>query len=435
MSTPASSIPAAIRDRISAPAQPRVWTPEDFADLGPRTAVDQALHRLVASRSLRRIARGFYDIPQDNRLTGKPTYPNPRDVIDALARKGKVRVVVDGLTAANDLGLTHAVPARIGVLTDGRLRPITLGNLTLDFQAAAPSRLYWAGRPAMRFVQALHWLRDMLPSDDGSLHQRLVSILKDPDHGQAIQDDLRSGLSALPEWMRMIVRESAPAGERWNAASDRKSEALETSANTRPYHQKCEASEKPMTEGFQTVLAASEKERRDLFIGAADRLRTNEQNIEKDFWVCWTLDALFNELEAGGPRLLFKGGTSLSKGYGLIERFSEDIDITVFREDIGQPATVEELEALSGKKRNNRLEAIKAACQEYIHGPMLEQLSALLRQTLQTANLKADRARVEADPDDPDRSELASLVSHRNHRRQCIHPSGHQDRIGREIRS
>ena len=161
-----------------------------------------------------------------------------------------------------------------------------------------------------------------------------------------------------------------------------------------------------MTEGFQTVLTASEKERRDLFIGAADRLRTNEQNIEKDFWVCWTLDALFNELEAGGPRLLFKGGTSLSKGYGLIERFSEDIDITVFRGDIGQPATVEELEALSGKKRNNRLEAIKAACQEYIHGPMLEQLSALLRQTLQTANLKADRARVEADPDDPDRQSL-----------------------------
>jgi hypothetical protein len=207
MSTQASSIPAAIRDRTSASAQPHVWTPEDFADLGPRTAVDQALHRLVASRSLRRIARGFYDIPRDNRLTGKPTYPNPRDVIDALARKGKVRVVVDGLTAANDLGLTDAVPARIGVLTDGRLRPITLGNLTLDFQAAAPSRLYWAGRPAMRFVQALHWLRDMLPSDDGSLRKRLVSVLRDPDHGQAIQNDLRSGLSAMPEWMRMIVRD------------------------------------------------------------------------------------------------------------------------------------------------------------------------------------------------------------------------------------
>jgi hypothetical protein len=161
-----------------------------------------------------------------------------------------------------------------------------------------------------------------------------------------------------------------------------------------------------MTEGFQTVLAASSEERRDLFVGASIRLGTAEQNIEKDFWVCWTLDALFNELEADGPRLLFKGGTSLSKSYGLIERFSEDIDITVFREDIGQPATVEELEGLSGKKRNARLEAIKAACQEYIRGPMLEQLSTLLQQTLKTANMNPNRARVESDPDDLDRQSL-----------------------------
>jgi len=115
-------------------------------------------------------------------------------------------------------------------------------------------------------------------------------------------------------------------------------------------------------EGFQTVLAATEQERRDLFVGAGNRLGSTEQNVEKDLWVCWTLDMLFNELESGGPRLLFKGGTSLSKGYGLIERFSEDIDITIFREDIGQAATVEELEALSGKKRAARLEAIKGAC-------------------------------------------------------------------------
>jgi hypothetical protein len=161
-----------------------------------------------------------------------------------------------------------------------------------------------------------------------------------------------------------------------------------------------------MTGGFQAVLAAGDEERRDLFVGAADRLRTNEQNIEKDFWVCWTLDALFNELEIGGPRLLFKGGTSLSKGYGLIERFSEDIDITVFREDIGQPATFEELENLSGKKRNARLEDIKAACQTYIQGPMLERLNALLRQTLQAAKINPNRARVEPDPADPDGQSL-----------------------------
>jgi len=94
---------------------------------------------------------------------------------------------------------------------------------------------------------------------------------------------------------------------------------------------------------------------------------TPAQNIEKDFWVCWTLDALFNGLPEGHPRLLFKGGTSLSKAYSLISRFSEDIDVTVFRDDIGHAASVEELEALSRKKRQAKLDAIKAACRDYIH--------------------------------------------------------------------
>jgi hypothetical protein len=56
---------------------------------------------------------------------------------------------------------------------------------------------------------------------------------------------------------------------------------------------------------LQTVIAAADAERRDLFLGAAARLGTAVQNVEKDFWVCWTLDALFNGLPAGGPRLLF----------------------------------------------------------------------------------------------------------------------------------
>jgi hypothetical protein len=161
-----------------------------------------------------------------------------------------------------------------------------------------------------------------------------------------------------------------------------------------------------MIDGFATVLAASADDRRALFTTAGNRLGTVQQNIEKDFWVSWTLDALFNGLQAGGPRLLFKGGTSLSKAYGLISRFSEDIDITVFRDDIGQAATVEELEALSGKKRAARLDAIREACQNYISGLLLEQLSRLLRELLETARLAPELGRVEADPEDPDHQSL-----------------------------
>ncbi|HEY6846313.1 MAG TPA: nucleotidyl transferase AbiEii/AbiGii toxin family protein [Terracidiphilus sp.] len=85
-----------------------------------------------------------------------------------------------------------------------------------------------------------------------------------------------------------------------------------------------------MNAEFKGILTASDRDRRDLFLATGKRLGTAEQNIEKDFWVVWTLDALFNGIETDGPRLLFKGGTSLSKGYGLIQRFSEDIGAPSF---------------------------------------------------------------------------------------------------------
>ena len=72
-----------------------------------------------------------------------------------------------------------------------------------------------------------------------------------------------------------------------------------------------------MNDGFKKFLSAPEKDRVDAFLSAAHRLGANAQYIEKDFWVCWTLDALYHGLDAGGPSL-FKGGTSLSKAYGLI---------------------------------------------------------------------------------------------------------------------
>src|SRR6266481_694227 len=106
---------------------------------------------------------------------------------------------------------------------------------------------------------------------------------------------------------------------------------------------------------FLTVLAADADTRRGLFATTARRLGTSERNVEKDLWVCLSLDILFNGLEPGGPRLLFKGGTSLSKAYGLIARFSEDIDVTAFRDDIGEPASFEDLQKLSKNKRTNRL--------------------------------------------------------------------------------
>lgn len=147
---------------------------------------------------------------------------------------------------------------------------------------------------------------------------------------------------------------------------------------------------------YRSVIEADPRDRLDLFLSTANRLGTPIGNIEKDFWVCWTLDALYHRLPSGGPRLLFKGGTSLSKAYGLIRRFSEDIDVTVFRDDLGQPVSVEELEQLSATKQKEKLSAIRNACRSYIRGPLHEALSASITQDTQ------GRGRIEIDNEDPD---------------------------------
>lgn len=161
-----------------------------------------------------------------------------------------------------------------------------------------------------------------------------------------------------------------------------------------------------MNDDFLRIIAAAPEDRLGLFLATANRLGTPLQNVEKDFWVTWVLSLLFNSRDVGEPRLLFKGGTSLSKAYGLISRFSEDIDITVFREDIGQGIKVGDLEALSGKQQRLCLDAIKRACQMYIQGPLKARLNRQIGAAFREAGVPLAEAPVFLDPDDPDQQTL-----------------------------
>lgn len=119
-----------------------------------------------------------------------------------------------------------------------------------------------------------------------------------------------------------------------------------------------------------------EQERRDILQEAASRLDVREIIIEKDFWVCWTLKRLFSN-PALSPYLTFKGGTSLSKAYGIIERFSEDIDLTISR---SAPFLCEGKnpmeDGLSGKERERRIDALKENAQHFVGQIILPALSA-----------------------------------------------------------
>ena len=77
---------------------------------------------------------------------------------------------------------------------------------------------------------------------------------------------------------------------------------------------------------MRNIARLSDEERSELFRNTADRMKMHDAIVEKDFWVCFTLDYLFHR-SPWKEHITFKGGTSLSKAFDLIHRFSEDIDL------------------------------------------------------------------------------------------------------------
>jgi hypothetical protein len=124
------------------------------------------------------------------------------------------------------------------------------------------------------------------------------------------------------------------------------------------------------------IAQASADERAELFRSAAIQLRPERSPalVEKDFWVCWSLHRLFEVLQFR-PQLIFKGGTSLSKAYNAIERFSEDVDLSLSPRDLGFAGDRNPEEpGISGKEVRRRIKALIGACGETIRDRLLPTL-------------------------------------------------------------
>ena len=117
-----------------------------------------------------------------------------------------------------------------------------------------------------------------------------------------------------------------------------------------------------------------QEEQSIVFQEAANRRGVLPIIIEKDFWVCWVLKRLFENPKLS-TKLTFKGGTSLSKVYELIERFSEDIDLTISRDvpyllDVKDPMEI----GISSKERKRRINKIQKSAREFIASFILPEL-------------------------------------------------------------
>ena len=112
------------------------------------------------------------------------------------------------------------------------------------------------------------------------------------------------------------------------------------------------------------------EQRDEAFQEAAEQLGMSKAIIEKDFWVCWSLKQLF-ALPSFGDHMIFKGGTSLSKAYDVIHRFSEDVDLSLDRARLGFKGDCDpENPELSGGKHKSLLQELQEVAEAEVSGPL-----------------------------------------------------------------
>lgn len=190
------SIDSQILSRIQAAGAGAVFTPREFLDLGSRDAVDKALSRHARAGTLRKIARGLYELPRTHPRFGELT-ASADAIAEALKGRDALRLQPTGAHAANTLGLSTQVPMRVVFLTDGPSRRVTVGSREVVLKHTTPRNMATAGRASGLVIQALRWLRKENVDED--VVAKLRRNLKPADRASLLAD-----AHLAPAWISAI---------------------------------------------------------------------------------------------------------------------------------------------------------------------------------------------------------------------------------------
>ena len=195
------SIDIIIKKRIFGSGRGSLFTPTTFLDLGGRAAVDKALSRLAAGGTIRRLARGLYDYPKKHPVLGM-LHPAPQDVAKVFAQRDAVRFQPAGAYAANLLGLSEQVPAKITFLTNGPSRTVKIGPMEIALRRTTPRNVAAAGRLSGLLIQAFRHLgrTQLTPERIAHLRRPLPAV----ERAKLLRD-----LRYAPAWMHSAFRELA----------------------------------------------------------------------------------------------------------------------------------------------------------------------------------------------------------------------------------
>ena len=159
------------------------------------------LSRLASQGTLRRVARGLYDVPKDHAILG-PLLPTATNVADALSRKLKLRLQPSGSYAANLLGLTEQVPVKLTFLTDGPSKRVQVGAQAIVLKHTTPKNMATTGRVSGLVIQALRHLKKENVTAE-AISSLKVKLSRN-DKTVLMQD-----LSFAPVWIADIMRHLA----------------------------------------------------------------------------------------------------------------------------------------------------------------------------------------------------------------------------------
>ncbi len=192
------SIVTKIKKRIYSKDKGFVFTKSYFLDLGSRTAIAKALERLADSGAIRRLSRGLYDYPEKHPTLGDLPV-NYERIAQALAGRDNLKIQPSGAYAANLLGLTEQVPAKIVFLTDGSHRKIQIKNQQIILKRTTPKNMATAGKMSGLVIQALRFMGQSFIDD------RVIDILKkrltSKDKRMLIAD-----IRYAPAWVEKVAR-------------------------------------------------------------------------------------------------------------------------------------------------------------------------------------------------------------------------------------
>jgi len=198
---PTQTLADKVLSRIYGKKRGWVFTQVHFRDLGNDPGIRKTLQSLCDRGVLQRIARGLYLYPKTHPKLGVLS-PTSDQVALALAGKDDLRIQPSGAYAANLLGLSEQVPAKVVFLTDGTNRKIKVGNQEIILKQTTPKNMATAGRTSGLVIQALRYLGKNHVDD--AVVDTLARRLSPDDRRELIKD-----IRHAPAWIGAIFRRLA----------------------------------------------------------------------------------------------------------------------------------------------------------------------------------------------------------------------------------